>query len=66
MAERPLPVGLGVPKDEVEACKWLLLSGAQGNEGAKKRYGILEAALTPAQLEEGQKLAREFKPRPQQ
>lgn len=57
---------VGLPKDDVEAYKWLLLSAAQGNEGARKRSGNLEAALTPAQREEGQRLAREFKPKPQQ
>ena len=53
--------GLGVAKDEVEAYKWSLLSGAQGNELARKRIPLIEGNLTPSQRAEGQKLAREFK-----
>jgi TPR repeat protein len=55
--------GQGVVKDEVEAYKWWLLAGAQGDEVAKKNYGLLENRLTATQRAEGQKLAREFKPR---
>ena len=55
--------GQGVAKDEKEAYKWLLLSGAQGNELAKKKITIIEGVLTPQQRAEGQRLAREFKPR---
>ena len=53
--------GLGVAKDEVEAYKWWLLAGAQGNENAKKKIPLIEQNLTPSQRAEGQKLAREFK-----
>jgi len=55
--------GRGVPKDEAEAYKWWLLSGAQGIDLAKANYAILERNLTPAQRAEGQRLAREFRPR---
>ena len=53
--------GQGVAKDEVEAYKWWLLAGAQGIEDAKEDYAIIERKLTPAQREEGQRMAREFK-----
>ena len=53
--------GRGVPKDEMEAYKWSLLARAQGNEDAKQTIVILEGRLTPAQREEGQRRAREFK-----
>jgi len=52
-----------VAKDEAEAYKWFLLAGAQGNTVAKERYSDLEKTLTPSQREEGQRLAREFKPK---
>ena len=55
--------GRGVVKDEVEAYKWYLLSGAQGNANAKKGIEIIERVLTPQQRAEGQKIAREWKPR---
>ena len=53
--------GRGVAKDEVEAYKWWLLAGAQGDELAKKNIPLIERDLTAAQRAEGQKLAREFK-----
>jgi TPR repeat protein len=56
--------GQGVPKDETEAYKWFLLSGAQGDETARKNYARLERTLTSTQRAEGQRLAREFRPRP--
>ena len=55
--------GDGVAKDWVEAYKWLLLPARQGNEDAKKNMTVLESKLTPEQIAEGQKRAREFKPR---
>ncbi len=55
--------GEGVPKDEAQAYQWLLLASAQGNTSAKEDYIRLETILTPAQRAEGQRLAREFKPR---
>jgi TPR repeat protein len=55
--------GNGVAKDQVEAYKWLLLAARQGDEGAKYIMTVLESKLTPEQIAEGQKRAREFKPR---
>jgi TPR repeat protein len=53
----------GVAKDWVEAYKWLLLAARQGHEDAKKNIAMLESKLTPDQIAEGQKRARDFKPR---
>ena len=55
--------GQGVPKDEAEAYKWWLLAGAQGDEDAKKNISFIEGNITPAQRTEGQRRAREWKPR---
>jgi len=55
--------GQGVPKDYVEAYTWLLLAAGQGNEAAKKNMTSLENQMTREQIAEGQKLARNFKPR---
>ena len=55
--------GEGVAKDYVEAYKWLLLAARQGDEDAKKNLTALESKLTPEQIADGQKRAREFKPR---
>jgi TPR repeat protein len=51
--------GEGVAKDWVEAYKWLLLATRQGDEDAKKNI----TELTPEQIAQGQKLARDFMPR---
>src|SRR5213079_2656234 len=56
--------GEGVAEDLVEAYKWLLLAVRQGNEHAKEGVTLLEHALRPEQIAQGQKRAREFKPRP--
>ncbi len=54
--------GRGVAKDEVEGYKWFLLAARQGNEKAKKHTVVSESRLTPEQLAEGQKRARNFRP----
>jgi TPR repeat protein len=55
--------GQGVPQDYVLAHMWLNLSAAQGNEpAAYERDSLAEQHMTPAQIAEAQKLAREWKP----
>ena len=53
--------GVGVMKDYVQAWKWIMLAADQNEEPAKLLLAKIEKALTPAQIAEGQKLAREFK-----
>jgi TPR repeat protein len=54
----------GVAEDWVEAYKWLLLAARQGHGAPKKHMTLLESKLlTPEQIAQGQKRAREFKPR---
>jgi TPR repeat protein len=55
--------GDGVAKDYVEAYTWWLLAAGQGHEAAKKNMTSLENQMTREQIAEGQKLARNFKPR---
>ena len=56
--------GNGVPKSYVEAYKWLILSAAQDTDVTKRRMlASLEDKMTREQIAEGQRLAREFKPR---
>jgi S1-C subfamily serine protease len=52
-----------VAKDYVEAYKWSLLAAGQGHELAKEFVTRLEVGLSREQIAEGQKLARNFKPR---
>ncbi len=54
-------LGQGVPQDDVQAHMWLSLAAAQGIENARKARDILAARMTPAQIAEAQRLAREWK-----
>jgi uncharacterized protein len=53
--------GNGVPQDYVLAHMWLNLAAAQGNEGAATLRNLVATKMTPAQIAEAQKLAREWK-----
>ena len=53
--------GKGVPQDYAEAAKWYRLAADQGLEKAAKGLEVLEKEMTPAQLAEAQRLAREWK-----
>ena len=56
-------IGNGVAKDYVESYKWTLLAAGQGWESAKKFATTLENEMSREQIAEGQRLARNFKPR---
>src|SRR5713101_3261142 len=55
--------GQGVTEDDVEAYKWWLLAAGQGNDDAKYNMTIVENKMSREQIAEGQRLARDFKPR---
>ena len=56
--------GRGVPQDYVEAHKWVNLAASRATGAAQKRYSerrdTLAKQMTPAQIAEAQKLAREW------
>lgn len=54
--------GRGVPQDWTLAYAWYTLAAARGDEDARNWRDRLAAKLTPAQLAEGQRLARLWKP----
>ena len=54
--------GLGVPQDRIRSYMWFDLSAAQGREGAAAFRDLIARRMTPAQIAEAQKLARERKP----
>ncbi len=54
--------GEGVPQDDVLAHMWFNLAAAQGHEDARKFRDKLAGRMTPAQLAEAQRLAREWTP----
>ncbi len=56
-------LGLGVPVDYVQAHMWTNLAAAQGDEIAGKLRDTLAEQMTPAQIADAQRLAREWKPK---
>jgi TPR repeat protein len=59
--------GRGVPQDYVEAYKWFILASLEPQESLGKGYvearDALRLKMSPQQIAEAQKLAREFKPK---
>ncbi|MDP7503376.1 MAG: tetratricopeptide repeat protein [Nitrospinota bacterium] len=54
--------GLGVPKDYVLSHMWFNLSAANGNKGGQKNRDIIEKRMTPFQIADAKRLARNFVP----
>ena len=52
--------GHGLPQDYIEAHKWTNLAAARGFERARKVRDIVAKKMTPDQIVEAQKLAREW------
>jgi uncharacterized protein len=55
--------GQGATRDFVEAHRWFQLASAQGHSYAKRRLANIERQMTPKQIAEASRRAREFKPR---
>ncbi len=53
--------GRGVPQDYIQAHMWVILAAAQRHENARRARDRLAARMTPAQLADSQRLAREWK-----
>jgi uncharacterized protein len=53
--------GQGVPQDYVSAHMWYSLAAAEGLTDAAKERDTVAAQMTPAQIAEAQRLAREWK-----
>jgi TPR repeat protein len=57
--------GQGVPRDYMQAYKWLNLAASQHSPGSDRDHSVRNrdlaaAQLTPAQIAEAQRLAREW------
>ena len=52
--------GLGLPKDYVRGYMWWSLAATQGYENASKSRDMVAKHMTPAQIAEAQKMAREW------
>jgi uncharacterized protein len=64
--------GQGVPRDCVQAHLWLSLAASQFSASEKEKRdhaikyrNLVTSKMTPVQIAEAQKLAREWKPRPE-
>ena len=55
--------GQGVREDLVQAYMWFSLVAASGDSTAKKNMEIIAARMTPSQIAEAQRLAKEWKPK---
>jgi TPR repeat protein len=55
--------GIGVPKDYIQGYFWFTLAAVSGNPAAAKVRDGIEKSMTPAQVAEAQRLAREWKPK---
>ncbi len=55
--------GQGAPQDLVQAHMWFDLAAARGNLLAENERDQMEKAMTPSEITEAQRLAREWKPK---
>ena len=55
--------GYGMPQDLVQAHKWFNLSAAKGDNVGAATRDALAILMTPAQIDEAEKLAREWMPK---
>ncbi len=53
--------GRGVPKDSVQAYRWYTLAASQGDDLAEKFKDHLEKSMTPDEIAQAQRKAREWK-----
>jgi uncharacterized protein len=55
--------GQGVPRDDVQAYMWFELSATQGDQSAANNREAATRRMTPEQIAEAQRLAREWRPK---
>ena len=55
--------GRGVARDDIQAHIWWSLAASQGNEASTLARKIVAGLMTPEQIAEAEKLAREWKPK---
>jgi TPR repeat protein len=57
--------GQCVPKDYITAYMWFYLSAAHGDQDGVRNLEAAALRMTPAQIAEAEKLAHEWKPKPE-
>ncbi len=56
-------LGVGVPKDLIEAYKWTSLAAAQENEKARAHLPAIESAMTEGEVERARTRVAAFRPK---
>ena len=56
-------IGEGLPQDKVQAYTWTSIAAAQGNANAQRHKELLVKDMTRPQIDEAQKLSREYRSR---
>ena len=56
-------IGQGVPRDQVLAYIWMNIASSNGNKNAIQFRNLLEKKMSPQQIEEAQRLTRNWKPK---
>ena len=56
-------IGVDVRQDFVEAHMWFDLAASQGDSNAQEKRDKLAEKMTPTQIAEAQRMAREWKPK---
>ncbi len=54
--------GDGIPQDLVQALKWFILAAAQNHKEAIENHDKAILLMSPVQIADGRKVAREWKP----
>ncbi len=54
--------GMGMPQNFVRAHMWYNLAGSNGNESAVRLRDVYAEQMTPTEIAEAQRLAREWMP----
>ncbi len=57
--------GQGVPQNNVQAHMWFNLAAAQGSAKAREDREIVAEKMSPTQIGEAHKLARDWRPKKQ-
>lgn len=57
------PNGYGMPKDDVQAYKWLAPAAARGHAVDRNHLNNMIGGIAPEELAEGRRLVAEWRPR---
>lgn len=56
-------IGVGIPQDYIQAYMWFAVAASKGDSRGIEGLSRITEKMTPAQIAEGKRLAREWKPK---